>query len=398
MTSTRHAPADSWRRLAARPGYLGFAVTVSIARIVGAMFNTAGIVFVLGRTGSAGLTGAMAAAVTLPLAVAGPWLGAWLDLAPRRRPLIVLDNLVSVVALAALLALAGHGPDWTLPLCGVLLGITRPLSAGSFSSAVSVLAGPELLDRASAVEATSLNLSIVIGPALAGVLVGVLGAADVVALQAALTIVVTVAVAANPSFEARGPERPRSLGHAVREGTRALIGHRLLRDTLVGSVLANVSWGLMIIVFPLWAEGELHGRASAGGYLWAALAGGSVVGIFARPGPPSRARVARSYLLLGLSAALWRLAGSVPAAVGLVLLSGILEGPAYSGTIALRQRHAPPHVRAQVLNTMQSLNMAAAAVGSVAGGLLHRPPYAFVAFGGLNLLAALIMAPGRRAG
>jgi MFS family permease len=104
--------------------------------------------------------------------------------------------------------------------------------------------------------------------------------------------------------------------------------------------------------------------------------------------------VARSYLTLGLSALLWLLAGSLPVGIGLVLVSGILEGPAYSGTMALRQRRAPERVRSQMLNTMQSLNQVGAGVGSIAGGLLHRPALAFIAFAALNVAAAGVSGRG----
>ena len=159
-----------------RPRYPSFLLTVSLSRMTGAMFITSGVLLVLGRTGSAGLAGLTAAASTLPGALSGPVLGAWLDVARRRRVLIVVDQLLSVVALLAILALAGHAPDWTVPAVAVLYSVTRPFSSGSFVSALAEVAGPELLERASAIEATSLNLGIVVGPALAGGLVGAIGA------------------------------------------------------------------------------------------------------------------------------------------------------------------------------------------------------------------------------
>ncbi len=154
------------------------------------MFNVAGVLLILQRTGSAPLAGATAAAAVVPSALAGPVLGAWLDVARRRRVLIVIDQLLSVLGLAAIVALTGHAADWTVPAVTVLYSITKPLSSGSFFTALAEIAGPELLDHASAVEATSLNLAVIVGPALAGVLVGIIGAAPTVECQAAITVVV----------------------------------------------------------------------------------------------------------------------------------------------------------------------------------------------------------------
>ena len=50
------APENSFRALWERPRYPGFILTVSVARISATMFNTAGVLLILVRTGS----GAMA--------------------------------------------------------------------------------------------------------------------------------------------------------------------------------------------------------------------------------------------------------------------------------------------------------------------------------------------------
>ena len=207
-----------------------------------------------------------------------------------------------MVGLLAIVALAGHAPNWTVPAVAVLDSITRPLSMGTFFSALAAIAGPELLDHASAIEATSLNLAVIIGPALAGALAGIIGAAPTVEVQAALTLVVAALVAVNPAFEARSAERATSLRHALRTGLRALAKERVLRATSVSSSLAGFGWGLMYVGFPLYAVQILHSPAHTSGYPWAAVAGGSILGTFVLHGPPVLRRVGLSYAILGLSA------------------------------------------------------------------------------------------------
>ena len=107
MPTVRAATRTEYAALLRRPRYLSFVLTVSLSRMTGAMFITSGVLLVLGRTGSAGLAGLTAAASTLPGALSGPVLGAWLDVARRRRVLIVVDQVLSVAALLAILALAG---------------------------------------------------------------------------------------------------------------------------------------------------------------------------------------------------------------------------------------------------------------------------------------------------
>jgi MFS family permease len=378
-------------QLLRRPGYPGFLVTVGLSRVSGGMFITAGVLFVLARTGSPALAGATSAAATLPAALTGPLLGAWIDVAASRRALIVIDQLASVVALVALLALAGHAPNWTIPAVAVLYSVTRPLSTGSYFSALAEIAGPELLEPAGTIESASLNLSIVLGPALAGVLAGVTSAATVLAVQAGATLVVAGLIAANPAFEARPADLAptRRTRRAMAAGLSALWQERTLRAASLTSLLAAFGWGMMSVGFPLYARQVLHAGAHTSGYMWAAVAGGSLVGTFALAGLATLRRMGLSYLALGLSALLWPLAHVLVLGVALIGLTGFLEGPAYSGTMVLRQRHAPPAVRGQVSTTLTSINLAAMSAGAgLAGAVAHATPLIFV-FVGVNLVAAL---------
>ncbi len=379
---------SEFARLLRRPRYPGFVTTVVLSRTTATMFNTAGVLLVLERTGSGTLAGATAAAAVLPAAFAGPFLGAWLDVARRRRVLIVIDQLTSAAALLAIVALAGHAPNWTLPVAGVMLGLTRGFTSGSFFSALAEIAGPELLDRASAIEATSRNSAFIVGPALAGALVGAIGAASTVELQAALTVIVALLIAINPAFEARSPERAESVSHALRDGIRVLAGNRVIRATSFSSSFAALGWGLMVVGFPVYAVRILHSQAHTSGYLWAAVAIGSTVGTFAFPGRASLRRVAISYVVLGLSALAWPAADTLLLGILVIGTTGFLEGPAYSGTIALQQRYTPAAVRAQVMTTTSGFAGLAISIGELAGGAVHDPVALIVAFTLINGVAA----------
>lgn len=388
MTARASSVHADYRALLRRPGYPRFVLTVSLSRVATNMFITTGVLLVLARTHSAALAGGTAAASTLTTALSAPFLGAWLDVVERRRALIVVDQLLSVVGLVGLVLLAGHAPDWTLPADAVLLSITRPFSVGGFFSALPEVAGPQLLDQASSIEATSLNLSFVFGPALGGALAGALGAGSAIEVQAAITLVVAGLIAVNPVFEMRSALRPERASHALRQGVRAILASPILRRAGMATTLAVFGWGLMIVGFPLYASHQLHAGAHSGGYLWAGLALGSIIGTFLLSGTPTLRRAGLSYLALAISALLWPLAGSLLAGVLLVTLTGVLEGPAYSGTIALRQRHTPAALRSAVMNTLNGATFAASSVGAAVAGAVARPVTLVFIFTGVNLLAA----------
>ncbi len=388
VSSAATSPRSGYRALLRRPGYPRFVLTVSLSRLAASMFITTGVLLVLSRTHSAALAGVTEAAGTMAGALSAPVLGAWLDVAPRRRVLIVFDQLLSASALIGLVLLAGRAPNWTLPVAAMVLSFTRPFTTGGFFSTMSEVAGVELLDQASSVEATSLNLSFVFGPALGGALAATIGPGGAVYVQAALTVLVAGLIAVNPAFELRSGERPERVGRAVRQGMRAIRHSLVLRRAGLASMLAVFGWGLMTIGFPLYAARLLHAGANAGGYLWGALALGSIIGTFALASTPSLRRAGLSYLALALSGLLWPLAASLSAGILLVGFTGVLEGPAFSGTIALRQRHAPAAVRSAVMNTLDGLMSLAGAAGAVLAGALADPVALVIIFAATNLLAA----------
>jgi MFS family permease len=351
--------------LLCRPRYPGFVLTVSLSRMSSTMFTTAGVLLVLDRTGSAPLAGATAAAAVLPGAVSGPFLGAWLDVARHRRVLIVVDQLLSVIGLLAIVALAGHAPNWTVPAVAVVYSVTRPFSTGSFYSAVAELAGSELLDTASAIEASSLNLSFVVGPALAGALTGATSAAT------------RGGGAGGDHALGRRPDRDQPGIRGQAPGAR---------EERVASA-------------PGWAadaraqsDSARHGRGQHARRVRLGTDGGRLSATFALRGSPSPQRVGLSYGILGLSALLWPPADTLALGILLIAFTGFVEGPAYSGTIALRQRLTPPAVRAQVMTTLTGVALVASSAGAAIGGLVHKPLPVIIAFTVINAFAALAAA------
>jgi MFS family permease len=81
--------------------------------------------------------------------------------------------------------------------------------------------------------------------------------------------------------------------------------------------------------------------------------------------------MAGSSLAMGCSALLWPLASNLPAALVLVTLTGVLEGPALAAFFTVRQRYTPAHLRGQVFSTAGSLTLAGMAVGSALAGPVH---------------------------
>jgi MFS family permease len=396
--------ADSWTGLARHPGYARYFIAVALARVPTTMWGVAVALLVLYRTGSLSLAGVTVAAGSLPAALTGPLLGAWLDLTRSRRMLIALDQLTAIAALVGILLVAGHGPDWTLPALAVAYGLTSPLSMGAFRSVLPELVGPQLLPKANTMEATSINLAYIVGPAVAGAIAGAASAAVAVEVQIALfaaTIALTITAEV---FELRPSVRPSGgLVSSVRDGLRALWRIVPLRAVSTSSLFSVMGWGSLNVGFPAYAI-AVNAGAHASGYLWAAVSVGSVFSAFAFAGVAARLStvvlMAGSSLAMGCSALLWPLASSLPVALLLVTLTGVLEGPALAAFFTVRQRFTPAHLRGQVFSTVGSATLAGMAVGSALAGPVHAAlgtDATLLAFAALQLASAACLLAARSA-
>ena len=369
--------ASQMSRLLHRPGFRRYFATVAAARATGTMFTVSGVLLVLERTHDLTLAGIVVAAVSLPAAVTGPFLGGWLDVTTSRRRLLVGDRLMTALSLTAILLLAGHVANWVLAVVAMLYGATSPLSAGAFSAVLPEVAGPDLLDAANAFEGASINAAFVVGPALAGLIAGLAGAAAAIEVQIVSGLAIAVLIAGDQTFEMRpehGEPPPTGVLHAVAEGLRATWHIKPLRWNLTIDVFYVLAWGTLSVGFPAFALAVGVG-AHAAGYMWAAIAGGSIVGGFAlagRPAVPPRFLIGGYFLAMAASAALWPLAGTISVALLMICLTGVLDGPGLVGLISIRQRLAPPHLRAQIFSTANSLHSAVVAAGAAGAGLFQR--------------------------
>jgi predicted MFS family arabinose efflux permease len=370
--------ASQMSHLLRKPGFKRYFGTVAAARATGTMFNVSGVLLVLERTHDLTLAGIVIAAASLPAAVTGPFLGGWLDVTASRRRLLVLDRVITAGALVALLALAGHAPDWLLVAAALFYGATSPLSSGAFSAVLPEVAGVELLDAANAFEGASINAAFIVGPALAGLIVAAAGAGAAIELQILTGLALAALIAVDQTFELRpkhGAAPPSGMLSAVRQGLAATWQIKPLRWNITIDIFYVLAWSTLTIGFPAYAI-AVGAAPHVAGYMWAAVAAGSMVGGFALAGRPAAAHprflIGGYFLAMALTAAVWPLAGSVAVALGLIFITGVLDGPGLVGLISIRQRLAPPQVRAQVFTTASSLHSAVTAVGAAGAGLIQR--------------------------
>lgn len=306
--------------------------------------------------------------------VSGPVIGAWLDRTGRRSLIYKIDRLLLAGVLLAILAAAGHAPNFVLPVLAFITGVTLPVTFSGFTSMIPLIVAEEMLPSANALEAASQNLALIGGPGLAGLLAATAGPPGALVGEAVLTLVALALILHIPDLNRGATERPESMREMIKRGFRHIAGEPVLRIVSAAGVFNNVAWGLLMIVFPLWAADDLGSASSASGALWATFAFGSLIGALGlarlQAGhPPERVAFA-AMVASGAGMFTWLVAGSLPVALVLVALTAVLEGPVMASVFAVRQQRSPSGLQAQVMGTLGSVQIAAFSAGTAVGGPL----------------------------
>jgi hypothetical protein len=278
------------------------------------------------------------------------------------------------VILLAILAAAGRAPDFVVPLLAFITGLTLPVTMTGFTSMIPLIVEEEILPSANAVEAASLNVALIGGPALAGIIAAASGPPAAIVAEVVLTLVGLVLILRIPNLNRGAATDPRPLREAIAQGMRHIAREPVLRVASAALTVNNIGWGVLMIVFPLWAAADLGASTSASGAIWAAFASGSLFGALALSRIQARFRQERvlfvGMVVMGVGMLTWVLAGSLAVALVLVLLTAIIEGPSVAANFTLRQQRTPPGLQAQVMGTLGSLGVGAFAIGTALGGPL----------------------------
>lgn len=207
--------------------------------------------FVLTTTGSATkmslVVGAEAAAAGLVGFASGNLAT---RLGPRRTMLLADACRAPLMALIPLLYLLDA---LSFPLLLVLVFAVGAFGTPSFASQAAILPeivgeDEEVLAEANALLQVSMRVSLVIGPPLAGVLIGLMGATTVLFIDAATFAIGFVLLALFMRVGAAMPATDESRGQLA--GLRFLRRDRLLRPWSIAIVVGDVCWLAFFVAVP----------------------------------------------------------------------------------------------------------------------------------------------------
>ncbi|CAL9563425.1 MFS transporter [Streptomyces lavenduligriseus] len=350
------------------------------------------------RTHSTTWTGAVGLAQALPLVGFGLFAGAWADRADRRRVYLAATVGQAVCSLA----LAVQGFTGHVPVAGVLLLVAVQSAFGALGAPAAGVFLPRLLPKDQVAAGLALQQvtgqsMMLLGPALAGVLLGWFGIGLCYLLDALSFGLAFYGAFGLPPLPPEGtPGRPGLRG--ALDGLRFLAGHRVVRGALITDLAATVL-SFPVSLFPLVNAERFGDDPRTLGLFLSALAVGGVAATalsgpltrLARPGPVmlcASGGWGAALVLFGLSTSPW-------AGLALLVLAGAADATAVVARSTIVQTRTPDALLGRVTAAEQIVGQAGPSLGNVRGGLLAgwtSGVTALVAGGALCVLAVAAVA------
>jgi MFS family permease len=350
------------------------------------------------ETGSAFLTGLLGAVELIPLMAMALLGGALADRHDRRR-LLLVDQVGLVLGASALAALAfmGSPPVPLLYVLGALMagfGAVQNVTAGAI---VPNLVEPGLLRQALALNYGLATLTMVVGPAFGGLLIGAFGLGAAYTVDAVSCLAIFAAVWAMSPQPPRGvdPEAaPEKVLKSIGEGLRFVRGESALMGSFAIDLLA-MTFGMPRALFAVLSVSVYHTGAGGTGLLYASVAAGATVAALTTGWLGHVRRlgliVIWAVVAWGVAIALAGLAGSLWIAAGCLALAGAADSISAVCRSAINQTVTPDHLRGRMSSVFSLVVTSGPRLGDVESGSVAAVagPRFSVVSGGLACVAGV---------
>ena len=327
--------------------------------------------FVLATTGSTAKMGLVLACQTLPAFALGIPGGSAVAALGARRALILGDALRAPLLLAIpLLHEAGALSFPVLLVLVTLIGIFSVPYAAAASSILPDIVGEDEREvaRAQASLQVAIQITGIVGPVLAGVLIPLIGAAQLLYLDGASYLLSALIILLFVRGGDVHPQRTRG----IFTGVRYVFGDSLLGSIVLVALLAHVALAALFATLPALAF-RTFDDARAAGVLFAADAVGSVLGGLLAVRLARRVQPLRLGVIgfAAMSAPIWLLAIGTPLALAIpVMFVFGVGGPlGVSPISAILTTRAPAASRPQVVAAFFAISSAGTPLGAGLAGV-----------------------------
>jgi MFS family permease len=255
-----------------------------IISVVGTWMQSVALSWYVYRlTNSPFLLGLVGFAGQIPSTFLAPLAGVWADRLNRHRMVLATQVLSMAQALAlSAIVLTNVATIGEVIALSLFIGFVNAVDVPARQSfLVEMVNGREDLANAIALNSSMFNAARLVGPSIAGVLIGLVGEGVVFLLNGLSYIAVIAALLMmrlEPRKPAEGAREP--VWKTLKEGFAYAMGFSPTRSILLLSALTSVMGISYAVLLPVVATEILHGSADTYGFLVAASGVGALAGAF----------------------------------------------------------------------------------------------------------------------
>jgi MFS family permease len=348
---------------------------------------------VLHRTDSGVAVGLLSACQFGPILLLSAWAGVIVDRTEKRKLLVVtqLIEMAQSFALAAL-AFVHQAPLGafyvTAALGGCALAFDNPVRRTFVNEMVPIVDVPNAVTLYSAM----VNISRILGPAIAGVLIVTVGYGWCFTIDAISYVTVLVALGMMRPAELRRVAVTQRGAGQIRAGVKYIASVPDLWITFVMLLIVGTISYNFTVVFPLFVEKGLHGGDGAYTLVYSAFSAGALVGALAvaRRVTVSVRTVALGAAWLGASMLVLSVVPNIALAVVIAAVVGAGSVAFMTAATAIAQLRSDPDMMGRVLALQTVLIIGTTPIGgpilgAISDAIGARSP---VLIGGIGALAA----------
>jgi MFS family permease len=261
---------------------------------------------------------------------------------------------------------------WHIIILAALLGVVSAFDVPGRQSFFVEMVGKEDLMNAIALNSSAFNVTRVLGPAVAGVLIGTLGVGMCFLLNGVSFLAVIAALFAIRVPPYRPAALPPSTWAHIREGLSYVRHDRRMLSIVVNIAVLSILGYPFLVLMPVVARDVLHRGAMEFGWMSSAvglgaLSGALLLAAYSRQLPKGRV-LQSAAMAFGVVLASYALSRSLPLVLLLLVLTGFAMIISTATTNTLLQTLTPDHMRGRTMSVFTLAFVGMGPIGAFQAG------------------------------
>lgn len=199
----------------------------------------------------------------------------------RKRNILLFTQSASLIItlILGLLVLSGNVKYWHILVLSFALGLVNTLDIPTRHSFIIELVGKEDLMNAVALNSTIFNVARVVGPAIAGIIMGYFGIASCFLVNAvSFSAVVISLLFINPKESVRRPSTQVNIFRDIYDGLKFIYQNKVLVNAIIIMLIVGIFAINFNVSLPVFAKEILKQKETGFGFLMSFMGLGSLLG------------------------------------------------------------------------------------------------------------------------